>query len=255
MSWTHSSRGAILGVLLAISLMAVGTAAAISVSGDTPAPAENGTEVTMTATVQEPFADAPDQWTLQGDTELENATWTVEAYNQRGTVVNQTITTGSNFSQDLNFDNDATRVNVSVTGTVPELTTFDYEDRSAENYTVMTLSQQNGDAIDRSWDSHRYTNGSQTARDAIDEAATAVDEADGNAGEEDLEQAISAYNAGNFENAISLAEDAQSTAEENTSDGGLPIALIAGAVVVLLIVVGGGVYYWQSQQQDTSRLQ
>jgi hypothetical protein len=256
MSWTHSSRGAILGVLLAISLMAVGTAAAISVSGTAPAPAENGTEVTMTTTVQEPFDDAPDQWTLQGETELENATWTVEAYNQRGTVVNQQITSGSNVSQDLNFDNDATRVNVTVTGTVPDLTTFDYEDRSTENYTVMSLTQANGDAIDRTWNAHRYTNGSQSAREAIDEAAAAVDEADGNAGQEDLDQAISAYNAGNFENAISLADDAQSTAEENTSDdSGLPIALIAGVIVVLLIVVGGGIYYWKSQQENTSRLQ
>lgn len=256
MSWTHSSRGAIFGVLLAISLLAVGTAAAISTTGQAPAPAENGTEVSMTATVDEPFADAPDQWTLRGDTELENATWIVEAYDQRGSVVARENVQASNVTQDLNFDNDATRVNVTVTGSVPTLTAFNYEDRSAENYTVMRLSQADGSALEKSWDSHRYTNGSQTAREAIDEAATAVDEASGNAGQDDLDRAISAYNNDNFENAISLAADAQSTAEENTSDdSGLPIALIAGVIVVVLLAVGGGVYYRQSQQQDTSRLQ
>jgi hypothetical protein len=255
MSWTHSSKGVILGVLLAISLMAVGTAAAVSVSGDAPAPAENGTEVSMTATIDEPFADAPDQWTLRGQTELDGATWTIEAYDQRGNVVTRQDTSGANFTQDLNFDNDATRVNVTVTGTVPTLTAFNYEDRAAENYTVMQLNQANGDAIDRTWDAHRFTNDSQTARQAIDDAQAAVDEASGNAGQEDLERAISAYNAGNFENALSLADSAQSTAEENQDEGGLPIALIAGAIVVVLVVVGGALYYRQSQQQDNYKLQ
>ena len=255
MSWTHSSRSLILGVLLAISLMAVGTAAAVSVSGDAPAPSENGTETSMNVSIQDPFADAPDQWTLRGETELENATWTVEAYDQRGNVVTRQDTSGANITQELDFDNDATRVNVTVTGTVPTLTAFNYEDRAAENYTVMQLSQANGDAIDRTWDAHRFTNESQTARQAIDDAQAAVDEASGNAGQEDLERAISAYDAGNFENAISLAESAQSTAEENQSDGGLPIALIGGAIVAVLVVVGGALYYRQSQQQDNYKLQ
>jgi cobalamin biosynthesis Mg chelatase CobN len=241
--------------LLAISLMAVGTAAALSVSGNAPAPAQNGTDVSMTATIQDPFENAPDQWTLRGDTELESATWTVEAYDQRGNIVTREDATGANVTQQLNFSSGVTRVNVSVSGTVPDLTTFNYENRSAENYTAMSLTQQNGDAVDRTWESHRFTNDSQAARDAIDDAAAAVDNASGSAGQDDLDRAIDAYNNGNFDNAISLAEDAESTAEENTSDGGLPIALIAGAVVVLLVVVGGGVYYWQSQQQDTSRLQ
>jgi hypothetical protein len=241
--------------LLAISLVAVGTAAAISTTGQAPAPAENGTEVSMTATVEEPFADAPDQWTLRGDTELDNATWIVEAYDQRGNIVASENVQASNVTQELDFDNGATRVNVTVVGTVPTLSTFNYEDRSAENYTVMELTQADGNALEESWDSHRYTNASQAAREAIDAAATAVEDASGNAGQDDLDRAIDAYENGNFDNAISLAEDAQSTAEENTSDGGLPIALIAGVIVVLLIVVGGGIYYWQSQQQDTSRLQ
>lgn len=255
MSWTHSSKGVILGVLLALSLTAVGTAAAITVSGDAPAPAENGTEVSMTTSIDEPFADAPDQWTLRGETELENATWTVEAYDQRGNIVTRQDVSGSNFTQDLNFDNDATRVNVTVTGTVPTLSSFNYEDRASENYTVMQLSQVNGDALDQTWDSHRYTAQSQTARQAIDDAQAAVDEAAGSAGQDNVDRAISAYNAGNFENAISLAEEAQSTAEDNQNDAGLPIALIVGAIVVLLIVVGGGVYYWRSQQQENYKLQ
>jgi hypothetical protein len=251
MSWIHSSRGAILGVLLACSLVAVGTAAAVSVSGGAPAPAENGTEVSMTVTVEDPFASAPDQWTLRGETQLQDATWNVEVLNQ-GRLVTRTDTAGSNFSQPLDFEEGATTVNVTLTGTVPALNTFDYENRSAENYTVMHLTQSNGNAIDQTWRSHRFTAASQDARQAIDAAADAVEEA-GGTGDDDLQQAINAYDAGNFDNAESLADDAQTAAEE--SQGGLPIVLIGGVVVVLLLVAGGGYYYYQSQQGGDYKLQ
>jgi len=251
MSWIHSSKVATLGVLLALSLVAVGTVAAVSVSGDAPAPAENGTEVSMDVTLEDPFANAPDQWTLRGETELNNATWNVEVMNQ-GRLVTRSDTTGANFTQPLDFEDGATTVNVTITGTVPTLTEFDYEDKAAENYLVMALSQQGGNAVDQTWEAHRYTAGSQTARTAIDEASSAVEEA-GGTGQNDLDQAISAYNAGNFDNAESIAGDAQATAEE--SQGGLPVVLIGAAVVVLLLVVGGGYYYYQSQQSGDYKLQ
>ncbi|MFC7132525.1 MULTISPECIES: hypothetical protein [Salinibaculum] len=251
MSWTHSSKGALLGVLLAISLVAVGTAAAVNVSGDAPAPAENGTEVSMQVTLEDPFADAPDQWTLAGETELDDATWNIEVLNQ-GRLVTRTDTSGETFSQPLDFEEGATTVNVTVTGTVPTLSTFNYENRSAENYTAVALTQANGNAVDRTWRSHRYTNESNSARTAIDAAATAVEDA-GGTGQDDLDRAINAYDAGNFDNAESLAEEAESAAEQ--SQGGLPIVLIGGAVVVLLLVVGGGYYYYQSQQGSDYKLQ
>jgi hypothetical protein len=251
MSWIHSSKGAILGALLVCSLVAVGTAAAVSVSGDAPAPAENGTEVSMSVTIEDPFANAPDQWTLRGDTELVEANWNVEVLNQ-GRLVTRNDAAGANFTQPLNFDDGATTVNVTVTGTVPTLSTFDYENKSAENYLVMSLAQQSGNAVDQRWSAHRYTAESDSARQAIDDAQSAVEEA-GGAGEDDLDQAINAYDAGNFDNAESLADDAQTAAEE--SQGGLPIVLIGGVVVVLLLVVGGGYYYYQSQQGGDYKLQ
>lgn len=250
MSWIHSSKAAILGGLLVFSLVAVGTAAAVSVSGDAPAPAENGTEVSMTVTVEDPFENAPDQWTLRGDTELDDANWNVEVLNQ-GRLVTQDDTNGANFTQPLDFEEGATTVNVTVTGTVPTLTEFNYEEMDAENYVALRLTQANGNAINESWAAHRYTGASQSAREAIDAAASEV-EAAGGTGQENLDQAISAYDAGNFDNAQSLAEDAQDTAEE--SQGGLPIVLIGAATVVILLVAGGG-YYYQSQQDSEYKLQ
>lgn len=251
MNSTHSSKAIALGVLLALSLATVGTAAALSVSGTAPGPAENGTQVSMTATIQSPFADAPDQWTLRGETDLTGATWTVEALDQRGSVVTRGDGSGPNVTQALDFANGATTVNVTVTGNVPTPTTYNYGNISAENYTVMALVHDDGDAIDRTWRSHRYTEDSLAARNAIDEAGAAVEEADG-AGNDDLEAAIDAYNAENFDNAESLANSALETAEQ--SQGGLPIVLIGGALVVL-VAVGGGIYYWRSQQGDDYKLQ
>jgi hypothetical protein len=170
----------------------------------------------------------------------------------QGRLVTQDDTNGPNVTQSLNFEEGATTVNVTVTGTVPTLTEFDYETMDAENYRAMQLTQANGNAINESWEAHRYTAASQSAREAIDAAASEV-EAAGGTGQEDLDQAISAYDADNFDNAESLAQDAQDAAEE--SQGGLPIALIGAAVVVLLLVVGGGYYYYQSQQGSDYKLQ
>ncbi|WP_340097788.1 hypothetical protein [Salinibaculum salinum] len=259
MSWTHSSRAVALGVLLAISLMAVGTAAAITTTGDAPEPANVNDSVTMNATIEDPFENQPDQWTLRGTTELENASWTIEVYEQ-GQLVSQSGSQES-IEQALDRSGDTTpdRIEISVSGSVPPLEEFDYQDRSVENYSVMSLSNADtGDEFE-SWSAHRYTDGSNEARSEIDDAQAAIDEVDDPSDDlqNELDQAISAYNNGNFENAISLAQDAQATAEEEQQEqeSGLPLPLIAGGAVVLLLIIGGALYYRQSQQQDNYKLQ
>lgn len=252
MSWIRSSKGAILGVLLAISLVAVGTAAAVSVSGTAPEPAQTGETVSMNATLQTPFEGAPDEYTLVGETDLQNANWEVEVRNQ-GRLVERQDTAGQSFTQPLNLSSGATTVQIDVTGTAPELNTFNYTNMSAENYTAMALSQQSGNAVDQQWRAHRYTNDSRDAREAIDSAQAAVEEAGGEAGREDLDRAISAYDSADFDNAVSLAEEAESTAEQ--SQGGLPLVLIGGVAVVAVLAIGGGVYYWRSQQGSDYKLQ
>jgi hypothetical protein len=233
--------------------VAVGTAAAISATGTAPGPEQVDNETMMQVTIQEPFTDMPDQWQLVGATQLEDATWSVEALNQRGNVLRRVDASGANVTETFNIDNDTSSINVTVTGTVPPLETFDYENRSTENYTVMSLQQANGNSFDRVWRSHRYTADSRSARTAIEQAQAAVEDADGSAGQDDLDRAINAYDAGNFDNAESLAEEARNAAEQ--SQGGLPIVLIGGAVVVILLVAAGGYYYYQSQQGGDYKLQ
>ncbi len=258
MNLTHSSKGVALAVLLAITVVMAGTAAAISVSGEMPEPAQEGTEVSMEVTVDSPMQDQPSDWTLVAETDLEDPTWFIEVRDGAGnTIEEKQSVEASEISQQLSEENRVpNKVIVRVSGVVPELTTEDlnYEDISAEKYTVMRLSQDGERTLeDGEYRSHRYDSDGQheQAREALDDASEAVEGANNDAAAEDLDRAIAFYNNGDFQRAIDLAEDA----EEKVDQGGLPLPLIGGAVVVVLLIVAGGVYYWRSQQTSEYKLQ
>lgn len=245
MSWIRSSESALLVVLVAVTLLTAGTAAAISVSGSPPGAAAVGEQVSMEASLEDPFQDAPDQWTLEGSTDLENATWTVQILAQ-GDPVDTVDAGGQSFSYELNASTSATDVEIQLDGTVPGEIEYDYENLDTENYSVMTITRESdgvGNEI-QSWDVHRFTEGSQNARDAIDNAIEAV------GGQNDkINQAISSYNNGNFENAQALAEEAQSGAQSSQL-----LLMIAGVVVALAILVGV-IYYWRQRRKQGDKLQ
>ncbi|MFT4933107.1 MAG: hypothetical protein ACI91T_003012 [Natronomonas sp.] len=253
MSWTHSSKGVVLAVLLAVSLLSVGTAAAISISGDAPTETQVGEQVSMNITIEEPFGEQPNQWTLGGSTELQNATWTVNRLSQ-GRPVEQGVQqySGQSFNQDLNFENGATTIEITVEGTVPPFTSeaYSYEQPSAENFGIATISS----VVDgtnnelESWTAHRYTEDTRSARNTIDEAAAAVANTSSAEAIETLNTSISLYDDGNFDQAENLANEARSTAQQ--ASGGLPLIPIIGVVLVLVVVVGG-VFYYRSQQQSS----
>ncbi len=257
MSWTHYSKGAILGVLLAISLVAVGTAGAVSYDGEPPAAKNVNDTAEMGATIEDPFDGPPSQWTLRATTELDNASWSYEVYEQ-GSRIDSGVGEGDELSLDLDSTGTSTptRVVVRVNGDVPDDIDYSYEERSTENYTVLTLENADSGEEFQSYDAHRHTDGSKTAREAIDSAQTAIDELDNppQEAQDQLDRAISSYDNGNFQNAKSLAEDAESNAEKQQSSG-LPLPLIGGAVILVLLVVGGGAYYYKSQQSETHKLQ
>jgi hypothetical protein len=256
MNLTHSSKGVAIAVLLAITVVMAGTAAAISVSGEMPEPAEEGTEVSMEVTIDSPMTDQPSEWNLVGQTELENATWFVEVKDSAGeTISEQQSVEASEFTQALSSEAPVpSEITVRVSGQIPELGTEDlnYEKMAAENYTVMTLTQDGERTLKGGeFRSHRYVADSKhkQAREAIDDASAVVEDAD-STGAEDLDRAIAFYKNGDFDRAIELAEDA-----EQSADDGLPVVLIGGAVVVVLLIVAGGVYYWRSQQTSGYKLQ
>lgn len=253
MSWIHSSKAVALGILLAASLVAVGPAVAVTVSGDPPDATEVGEDVSMTITLEEPFADAPDQWTLRGESELEDASWTVTTIEQGRTIATNEYGSAT-FEQDLGIENGATVVEITVEGSVPEMTEFNYDNVEAEQFTVASVGRATDGNVNtiQSWEVRRFTQESEQARQAIAEAEEAVAESDSEEAQNMLDDAKAFYANEEFDRAIDNAEQAQETAEQASSS--LPLLPIAGAVVVVIVLVAGGLYY-RKQQQSGYKLQ
>ena len=257
MSWTPSSRTATLVVLVALALAAVAPAAALSISDETEFNESRvGETVETTVVIEDPFEDQADQWTLVASTELENVSWVVTIL-QQGNQVDQSTYGGQSFEQDLALENGGDEVRIDVTGDVPPVDNYTYE--PLETYTLWEFDAVTGDSESdlNASEIHHYTNDSRDARASIDEAARVINES-GNPQEarDTLNNSISAYNNGNFENANDLAGQAQDEAEQTEQTQQRNQTLIYAVVAVLvLVLVGGGIYYWQSQQDDYGKLQ
>jgi hypothetical protein len=251
----NSTRCFRVTLLCLVGLVALaGTASALSVSAEgVPSESAVGDEVTVTYTIDEPFTDVPNQWTLRGETELENVSWTVTVLRAGSPVSGGQTTYGSQtFTQDLDIDNNGDEVRVELTGDVPAIETYSYQPREA--YAVTTLTRVSGSNENefRNDTAHHYTNQSREARVAIDDAAATINETGGNSEAEQLrDNAISSYENGNFNNAIDLAGQAQNTAEQaQQSQQTTQTLLYAGIAAAVLLLLGGGGFYLYSQSQS-----
>lgn len=238
---------------LLVSSLAVGSAAAVESSPEElPEESEVGTEYEATFELTDLF-DEFEQWTLNGETELDNVTWTIRQYDQAGNQIRQTSVDGQSFNEDINIEDGTSRVEVRVTGTTPEIGNLSYDPE--ERFAVANFTQVREGGTQNeiaSHDAHHYTNESKQARNAIDNASTVVEGSGDQEAQQTLQSAISAYEAGNFENAINLAERAEDEATETQTRRNF--LLYGAAAVVVLLVLGGAYYLYKSRQQSPSRL-
>lgn len=253
----NSNRCSRLAVLLAVGLVAMaatGPAAAISVANeDTPAEVEVGEKVTAAYTMEELYQNPSfESWSIEGETELENVTWTVTFYDQSDEKVDQYTHDGQSFSQSgVDIDSGVSEVRVQVTGEAPAIGNYTYDPE--ETFTVATLTQvRDGGSSNEvgTWEAHHYTEDSKQARNAIDSASTAIDDAGGSDDAEDTrENAINAYENANFDNAIDLANRSESEASSSQQRQTL---LFGGlGLVGLVALVGGGYVLYQRSRQDS----
>lgn len=270
MSSSPFSRWSVLALVAVLAFAAMGTAAAIEVTeNDTPEDGRVGDEYTGSITLGELYQN-PDytSWTLRGETELENVTWTVTTTDtDTGSQVDRQTFDGQTFNY-TNVDaeaNDANQITIEVTGTVPEVGNFTYPE--AETFVVADLTQarEGGTTNDiETVEATHYTDESRAARQAIADAEDAIDEADEAGGdtstaEESVTSAVSAYEGENFGNAEDLAERARTEANDATesvesTEQRNQLLLYGGVGVVVVALVGGGVYWYRQQQDDYSRL-
>mgnify|MGYP006271253037 FL=1 len=263
MKKTNSSRCFKLLVACLVLLAAVAAPAAAVSVGDSAVPEEAavGEQVSATVTLDELYKNPQlESWTLQGETNLTDVTWTVTTYDQTGSKLDQQSADGANMSADVAAADDVSEVKVKVTGTVPEVTNYSYD--PAQQFLLMSLTQarDGGSSTEiETWQTHHYTEESASAREALDEAESAVESADSQQAEKTLTNAVSAYNNANgaegFDLATELANEAQSQAESaEQSDQTMQLALYAvGGLLVVGLLVGGFVWY-RSQQDSYDKL-
>jgi len=254
MNSTRYSRGLVVLLCVAGLLAAAGTASAFTVSAENvPDESAVDEEVSVTYTIDDPFTDVPNEWTLEGQTQLEDVSWTVTVL-RAGNQLSQETYGDQSFEQDLDIDNNGDQVQIELTGTTPAVENYTYDPE--ETYTVASLARVSGNNEDEFQNdtAHHYTEQSKEARTAIDEAEQAIAAAGGNSQAEQLRgNAISAYESGNFENAIDLATQATNTAQSaQQSQQTTQTLLFAGAGLVVLVVLGAvGYLLYQRSQEDT----
>ncbi|WP_135827596.1 hypothetical protein [Halorussus halobius] len=247
-------------LVLVLAVSAVGPATALSVSAaDAPSEAEVGEEIETTFTLERPFSEY-EEWTLNGETNLSDVTWTVKLYDQAGDKLDQQSYDGTSFNHSLE-QSDAFEVEVVLEGTVTEVAAYSYD--PAQQTLLAELNQVrdggSSDTID-AWEFRPYTADSDEARTAIADAEQAIADADDSgadvsAAENTLESAVSAFDHGNFENAGNLASDAQESANSaQQSSQQTQMLLYGGLGLVALVLVVGAVFWYRSQQDDYDKL-
>lgn len=268
MNWNRCSEAAIAALLVcAVLAGAATTAGAVSVSGDTPSSAQVGNQQTATYTFTDPFAGQYTQWTLQGKTDLKQATWVVTTYDNTGAqIAKSDPMNGHQFSYQLDAKKGITKVKVSLKGTVAAPSSYSYDPPQQQTLASFTQAQQGGasEAIGQPVTFRPYTPASQQARDKLDAAKSAIQRAQSagaNVGEATtlLSNAKTAFNgphtAKGFDNAESLATQAKNKANAAASAKKRTHWLLIGAAaVVVLLVIGGAVWWYRSNQDDYDRL-
>lgn len=258
-SWSRFSKLAVV-CLLALSVASV-PAAGVSVGDSTvTSDAEVGTQITATVTLTELYQNPSlESWTLEGETELTDVTWTVEYYDQTGARVDQDSFDGQSFSgAQISAEEGTSEVQVRIAGTVPAVEEYSYD--PAQSFTVLELTQarEGGSSNDiDSWSATHYTEESREARNEIDDAAAAAESVDSQEADRLLENAIEAYNGNGeeFSLAIDLANQAQEQAEQTQQSNRLTrLALYGVAGLVAIGLLGGGFLYWRSQQSGPDKL-
>lgn len=240
-------------VVAAVVLGSLGTAAAVSFSGDVQQEVQVGDQERIEVTVEDIFEQQPDQWTLRAESNLEEADVTIEADAADGTIVREGEGAAT-LALDRSSDRGITQIDIQVTGQVPEINNYDYDNLSLENVTGLAVLDADEVAEPQleSWELHRFTEESQDARAAIDEADAAVANATSDSASERLDEAKTFYESGEFDSAIEAANDARDTAE---SEGETQELLLTIAAVVLVVVlVGAGVYIWRARQTPADKL-
>ncbi len=257
MNWNRFSKLVLVCMVLTVAFASAAGAVELN-SEDMLSDGEVGTQHTSTVQLTELYQNPSlETWTVTGSTEITDVTWTVSYYDQTNARWKQESYDGQTLTAyPVSVSDGTSEVTVKITGTVPEVDTYQYN--PAQNFTVMTLTQsrQGGTSNELGqWQATKYTQTSREARAEIDAAASVVNSVNSDEADQSLQNAIDAYNGEQFELATQLANEAQAQAEQRQQSQQTQqfLFLGAGGVVVLALVIGA-VLYWRSQRSQPDKL-
>lgn len=246
-------------VLLAVPLVGAVTTTVEELPSEAEVGAQTNATVMLTDLYRNPNLEA---WTLRGETELTDVTWTLTLFDQGGNQITTRSYDGQTFEHTgIELEQDVSEVAVKVTGTVPSVTAYSYS--PPQSFSMMNLTQTRPGGTSSaigSWSAHHFTQESRAAREAIDQANATIDSAraDGantDSAEGTLQDAIEAYETRSFNLATSLAEEAASEAESSQQNTQFNRWLLYGSAAVILIgAVVGAVYWYQNREESYDRL-
>lgn len=228
MSWNRCSELALLAAVLVLVAAAPLAGAISPIETEVPEQTTPGEEASVSVTLDELYTEHQ-EWELSGSTGLTDASWTVEYY-RSGERQNSWNLTGGSIDAPAALDNGTDEppgiVYVVARGQVPEVDGYDYE--NGQSFTGLELTgTANGSqfSID-AWDVSRGTEDSRAARTRLEEVRTALDEAESDGVDVSTpastwEDSVAAFESGNFGEATSTADEAESQLEtaRSESDG------------------------------------
>jgi len=263
MNWTHCSSLALGAGLVLVLVVGTLGAAAVPFEGDAPESAAVGDEVAVEElSMTEPFeVSGGEAWMMQVSTDLQSPRLQVTAVDGAGNPIQQVDVTENRVLLALN-DTSISEVIFGVRGDVPAIAGdgpggYDYENRDRENITFLKISEVFDSQVraveNGTFELHRFTPDSREARQAIDNASAAAEDADSDDARQRIDEAITFYNSGEFGDAIAAANDAADTA--NSENESRETVLLVGGLLAVLVAVGGVAYYLRSRQQPENKLQ
>ena len=229
----------LLVTLLAATALAPPAAGVSATANETPNTTRVGENVSATFVLDDLYTGAPNAWQLHTATALENTTWTVTAYGLDDRALATRSFDGSALRTPVRASQNVSRIEVTVSGTVPAVGNFTYRPR--EQFTLAAFGRSNNGSQTsiRNWSAAHYTPESRSARRTLDATRTAIAE---NSSDDELEEqlgfAISAYRNGNFELATDIATDARTAANQPDYPVELLSGMFLGAVVTALGAAG-----------------
>ncbi len=234
----------------------MGVAGAVAIADhNAPTEVEVGTAQEATFTIEDLYTDY-NSWTLRGETELTNVTWTIEKQNAGDETIAGNSYDGQQVNESVALDQDTVTVLVQIRGTVPPITNYTYTPREQFIFASFQLVREEGASETISThESFHYSEENQAARDAIAQAETAIENAGGHqSAEQTLNNSISAYENGNFDNAIDLAQQAESSATSASESQEQRRQLLIGLGILIVLGIVIGAVYWYRKNKTGAKL-